>query len=186
MKRMLLVAVLALVVASGCGSALKQAGGAVGGASARYYEVKNLGGKTSLDRFTTVGVETFDTSPMLGAVPSSLAGLVQTAVVKRLVETKMFSSAARGAPTRGGLLIRGKFVDFDSGGSSLRAVGFGVNPFLTAQIQVIDTSSNRVLGVAMVTGIVKSIVRTGPSELADGVGKAVKGLVERHHTKRAE
>lgn len=185
MKRMLLVAVLALVVASGCGSALKQAGGAVVGASARYYEVKNLGGKTSLDRFTTVGVERFDTSPMLGAVPSSLAGLVQTAIVKRLAATKMFGRAARGAPTRGGLLIRGKFVDFDPGGSSLRAVGFGVNPFLTAQIQVIDTRSNRVLGVAMVTGIVKSIVRTGPSELADGVGKAVKGLVEQHHTKRA-
>jgi len=183
MKRVLLVAVLTLATTAGCTTGLKQAYHGVMGASARYYEVKSLGGQTALDRYTTVGVERFDTSPMLGAVPSSLANLTQTAVVGKLVETKMFGSVVKGAPSGGGLLIRGKFVDFDPGGSALRAVGFGTNPFLTAQIELIDTTSNRSLGVAMVTGIVKSAVRTGTTELADGVGKAVKGLIERHHTK---
>jgi len=186
MKRVLLVAMLlAAVTATGCvGTVAKQALYGVTGASARYYEVKSLGGTTALDRYPSVGVEAFDPSPMLGAVPPSLAGLVQTAVVNQLVETKMFSRVTKGAPAGGGLLIRGKFVDFDPGGSALRAVGFGVNPFLSAQIEVVDTRSNRVLGVAMVTGTVKSAVRTGTAQLADGLGKAVKGLVERHHTER--
>jgi len=35
-------------------------------------------------------------------------------------------------------------------------------------------------GVAMVTGTVKSALRTGAKELADGVAKAVKGLLEAH------
>ena len=186
MKRALLVAMLlATVMATGCvGTVAKQALYGVTGASARYYEVKSMGGTTALDRYPSVGIEVFDPSPMLGAVPSSFAGLVQTAIVNQLVETKMFGSVTKGAPAGGGLLIRGKFVDFDPGGSALRAVGFGVNPFLSAQIQVIDTRSNRVLGIAMVTGTVKSAVRTGTTELADGVGKAVKGLLEQHHTKR--
>lgn len=185
MKRALLVAMLlGAVTATGCGTVAKQGYYGVTGASGRYYEVKSLGGTTALDRYPSVGVEAFDPSPMLGAVPPSLAGLVQTAVVNKLVETKMFSSVAKGAPAGGGLLIRGKFVDFDPGGSALRAVGFGVNPFLSAQIEVVDTGSNRVLGVAMITGTVKSAVRTGTAELADGVGKAVKGLVEQHHTER--
>lgn len=184
MRRVLLVAILAMVGAAGCSSGLKQVYHTATGASARYYEVKSVGGPNALDRFAAVGVERFDTSPMLGVVPSSLANLVQTAVVTRLVETKMFSSVAKGAPAAGGLLIRGKFMDFDPGGSALRAVGFGVNPFLTAQIQLIDTASNRVMGVAMVTGTVKSAVRTGSAEVADGLGKAVKGVLEQHHTKR--
>ena len=186
MKRVLLVAVLAVVAASGCMTGVKQVYHTATGASARYYEVKSLGGPTALDRFAAVGVQKFDTSPMLGAVPASFAAQVQTAVVGKLIETKMFRTVTKVAPVGQGLLIRGKFVDFDSGGSGLRAVGFGVNPFLTAQIELVDTGSNRVLGVAMVTGTVKSAVRTGTKELADGLGKAVKGLVERHHTKRAE
>jgi len=187
MRRALLVAAMAMMaalVAPGCVStAAKQALYGVTGASPRYYEVKSLGGPTSLDRFKAAGVEAFDTSPMLGAVPGSFVTQVQAAVVGKLAETRMFSSVGKAAPGADGLLIRGKFVDYDPGGSALRAVGFGVDPFLTAQIEVVDAASNQVIGVAMVTGTVKSAVRTGPQELADGVAKAVKGLFERHHTK---
>ncbi len=186
MKRIVLVSVLALLVAgTGCvGTAAKQAISGVTGASARYYEVKSAGGQTALDRFQTVGVEPFDTAPMRGVIPAPAPAKVQQAVVRHLTETRMFTSVKAGAPAAGGLLIRGKFMDFDPGGSALRAIGVGgVDPFLTAQIELIDTGSNQVLGVSMVTGTVKSVVRTGTDELADGVGKAVKGLVERHHTK---
>jgi len=185
MRRVLLVSVLALLVAGpGCvGTAAKQAISGVTGASARYYEVDSIGGETALDKYSAVGVETFDTAPMRGVIPSALPAKVQQAIVKHLTETKMFQTVKAAPPPAGGLLIRGKFMDFDPGGSALRAVGFGENPFATAQIEVVDTGANKVLGVAMVTGTVKSVVRTGTDELADGVGKAVKGLVERHHTK---
>ncbi|MFO8014030.1 MAG: DUF4410 domain-containing protein [Phycisphaerae bacterium] len=183
MRRVLLVSVLALVAASGCSTGIKQAYHTAVGASARYYEVQSVSGQTALDRFQTVGVEQFDTAPMRGVIPAPVPAKVQQAVVKQLAETKMFTTVRAGAPGAGGLLIRGKFMDFDPGGSALRAVGFGVNPFLTAQVELVDTGAGKVLGVAMVTGTVKSAVRTGTDELADGVGKAVKGLVERHHTK---
>jgi hypothetical protein len=183
MRRVLLVSVLALVAASGCSTGIKQAYHTAVGASARYYEVQNVGGQTALDRFEAVGVETFDTSPMHGVIPAQVPAKVQQAIVKHLTETKMFTTVRAGAPGAGGLLIRGKFMDFDPGGSALRAVGFGVDPFLTAQIELIDTGTNQAIGVSMVTGTVKSAVRTGLDELADGMGKAVKGLVERHHTK---
>jgi len=175
--------VLALVVGAGCGTVVSQGVSGVTGASARYFEIKGVGGETSLDRYKAVGVAAFDPSPMHGAVPAPMPEKVQVATVRQLTESKMFASVTPGAPPAGGLLVRGKFVDFDPGGSGLRAVGFGVNPFLTAQIELVDTGSNQVVGEAMVTGTVKSIVRTGLDELADGVGKAVKGLVERHRTK---
>jgi len=184
MKRAALVGLLlALVAASGCTTGIKQAYHAAVGASARYYEVKNVGGPTALDRFNAVGVERFDPSPMRGAVPAQVPEKVQAATMRHLTETEMFGRVTAGAPPAGGLLVRGKFMDFDPGGSALRAVGFGVDPFVTAQIELVDAGSGGVLGVAMVTGIVKSAVRTGIDELADGMGKAVKGLVERHHTK---
>ncbi|MBL7139377.1 MAG: DUF4410 domain-containing protein [Planctomycetes bacterium] len=184
MRRAALVGVLALVVGTGCiGTAAKQAVYGVTGASARYYEIKSAGGETALDRFNAVGVAAFDPSPMQGAVPAAIPQKVQAAVVKHLTESKMFPAVTAGTPPAGGLLVRGKFMDFDPGGSALRAMGFGVDPFLTAQIELVDAGSNQVIGMAMVTGTVKSAVRTGLDELADGVGKAVKGLVERHHSK---
>jgi len=184
MRRMVLVSVLALAAASGCSTGIKQAFHTAVGASARYYEVNRLGGATALDGYTAVGVQRFDTAPMRGAIPAQLPAKVQAAVVRHLTESKMFPAVTAGAPPAGGLLVRGKFMDFDPGGSSLRAVGFGVNPFVTAQIEVVGAGSGKVLGVAMVTGTVKSAVRTGLDELADGMGKAVRGLLERHHSER--
>jgi len=174
---------LALAAGSGCTTGIKQVYHTAVGASPRYYEVKSLGGETALDGYTAVGVEVFDPSPLRGALPSRVPQLVQAACVKHLTELGTFTQVAAGAPPAGGLLVRGKFMDFDPGGSALRAVGFGVDPFLTAQIEVVDTATGRVLGVAMVTGTVKSAVRTGLEELAEGVGKAVKGLFERHRSK---
>jgi len=177
------VSLLALVAASGCSTGIKQAYHTAVGASARYYEVDSLGGKTSLDRYTSVGVERFDPAPMRGGIPDTLPAKVQAATVTQLNEAKKFTSVKAGAPAAGGLLIRGRFMDFDPGGSALRAVGFGVDPFATAQIEIVDTGANKVIGVAMVTGTVKSAVRTGLDEVASGVGKAVKGLLEQHYTK---
>ncbi len=174
---------LALAAASGCGTAAKQALHTVTGASARYYEIQNAGGQAALDRFRAVGVEAFDPSPLRGAVPAQAPEKVQAAVTKHLAETEMFGQVTAGAPPAGGLLIRGKFMDFDPGGSGLRAVGIGEHPFLTAQVELVDAGSGKVIGVAMVTGTAKSAVRGSLDDVADGVGKAVKGLVERHHTK---
>ncbi|MFO8015106.1 MAG: hypothetical protein R6X20_17600 [Phycisphaerae bacterium] len=40
------------------------------------------------------------------------------------------------------------------------------------------------LGVAMVTGTVKSVVRANPKEMASGVSKAIRGLLSAHMTRK--
>jgi hypothetical protein len=186
MRAVLVLGLVAALAVAGCGAAVTQSVSTVTGATPRYYEVKDLGGPMALDTFRAVGVEPFDASALMGKIPPAAVPEAQALIAERLSEMRVFDTVTRGAPPAGGLLIRGRFVDYDSGGSALRAVGFGVNPFLTAQIEVIDTGTNTVLGIAMVTGTVKSAVRTGTKELADGVAKAVKGLFERHHSKPPE
>jgi len=191
MRWTILVGVLIMaVVAAGCeGIVARQAISTATGASVRYFEIRSAGGPTSLDRFRIVAVEAFDASPMLGAIPPEVPVLVQAAAIQRVMEMRAFDAVVRraaGAAVQTGLVIRGKFVDYDPGGSVLRATGFGVDPFVTAQIELVDASTNHAIGVAMVTSTVKSAFRTGPHELAEGIGKAVKGVLERHHTKVEE
>jgi len=177
MRRGLVAGALALMLAGGCTSAAKQVLYGVTGASDRYFEVKDLGGERSLLGYRSVRVEKFDTSLMRGAIPRDVLAEVQPAIQAKVAELEPFVASGEAEPV---LVIRGKFHDYDPGGSVLRAVGFSGNPFLTAQIELVDGASNKVLGVAMVTGTVKSAVRTGAKELADGVAKAVKGLLEAH------
>jgi hypothetical protein len=74
-------------------------------------------------------------------------------------------------------------MDYDPGSSVARAV-YGTDPTLTAQIQLIDAETNQVIGVAVVTGIVRSVVRANPKELASGMSKAVKGLFSAHMARK--
>jgi hypothetical protein len=61
---------------------------------------------------------------------------------------------------------------------------YGTDPTLTAQIELVDAQTNKPVGVAMVTGTVKSVVRADPKEMASGVSKAVKGLLLAHMTRK--
>jgi len=184
MTRGLLVGLLvAGMLASGCTTAAKQGLYAVTGASSRYFETRTLGAKTSLDAYRSVQVDAFDASALSAALPSEVAAAVRPSIVTRVAELKNFQRVASTPGSEPVLVIRGKFVDYDPGGSGLRAVGFGGDPFLTAQIEVVDAKSGKVLGEAMVTGTVKSAIRTGAAELAEGLAKAVKGLLQAHLTK---
>ena len=185
MKRIMLVGLLAmLAVSSGCISTIaKQAYYGATGASGRYFEVRDLGSSFALDRYQGVQVEPFDPSPMLGAIPADVVSAVQPDIIERLAKAGVFTQVGATVSARPGLIIRGKFMDYDPGSSAVRAV-YGTDPTLTAQIQIIDAETNKVLGVAMVTGVVKSVVRANPREMASGVSKAVKGLLAAHMTRK--
>ena len=113
---------------------------------------------------------------MMGAIPSNVVTEVQPAIVSRLAGAKVFAAVGSTVSARPALILRGKFVDYDPGGSVVRAV-YGTNPTLTAQMELVDAQTRQVIGVAMVTGTVKSVIRAGPGELGDGMSKAVRGLV---------
>jgi hypothetical protein len=185
MKRLMLMCLLGLVATStGCGTIASQAYYGATGASGRYFEVKALEGPSALDRFQAVQVEAFDPSPMMGSIPSDVLAEVQPAVISRVTGMKLFTEVGERATAKPVLVVRGKFVDYDPGSSVVRAV-YGANPTLTAQIELVDPSSRQVIGVAMVTGTVKSVVRAGRGELAQGMSKAVRGLLSAHISRKA-
>jgi len=183
MRRGLVAGALALMLAGGCTTAAKQVLYGVTGARGRYFEVKSLGDERSLLGYRSVRVEEFDASPMRGAIPRKVLAKVRPAIQAKVAELEPFAGGRGAEPV---LVIRGKFMDYDPGGSPLRAAGLSGNPFLTAQIELVDGASGKVLGMAMVTGTVKSAVRTGAKELADGVAKAVKSLLEAHMKRPGE
>ena len=185
MKRVMLVGLLAmLAVSAGCISTIaKQAYYGATGASGRYFEIRNLGSSFALDRYQGVQVEPFDPSLMLGAIPSDVVSAVQPDIIERLRRTGVFAEVGAKVSAKPALIIRGKFMDYDSGSSAARVV-YGTNPTLTAQMELIDAETNRTIGVAMVTGTVKSVVRANPKELASGMSKAVQGLLSTHMTRK--
>ncbi|MBE3071059.1 MAG: hypothetical protein IMZ66_12560, partial [Planctomycetes bacterium] len=91
MKKVVLVGLLAmLAVSAGCwGTIAKQAYYGATGASGRYFEVRDLGGSFTLDRYQGVQVEPFDPSLMLGAIPSEVVGAVQPDIIARLTKTEV-------------------------------------------------------------------------------------------------
>jgi hypothetical protein len=70
------------------------------------------------------------------------------------------------------LVIKGKVIQYDIGGVVDKVSG----PLDEAicRVQLVDEASGELLAEANLTGRVKSSVRTGPAELAKGVGKAIK------------
>ena len=181
MRNVMMAALLvASSLAAGCGAVAGQGIATVMGAGGRYFEMKDIGPKGTLDKYQAVQVVPFDPSPMLGAIPQDVVSAVQPEIVRTLRDTRLFSQVGGTVSTKPAIEIRGKFMDYDPGGSAARAVGFGANPTLTAQIEIIDLDSNRVLGIAMVSGSIKSVVRANPEQLSDGVAKAVRGLLVSH------
>ena len=185
MKRVMLVGLLAmLAVSAGCISTIaKQAYYGATGASGRYFEIRDPGGSGVLDRYQGVQVDPFDPSPMLGAIPSDVVAAVQPDIIARLTKMKVFAAVGAKVSAGPALVIRGRFMDYDPGSSAVRAV-YGTDPTLTAQIELVDAQTNQTIGIAMVTGTVKSVVRANPKELASGVSKAVQGLLSAHMTRK--
>jgi hypothetical protein len=171
---------LAIALAPGCGTIVGQGAATVMGAGGRYFEIKDVGARGTLDRYQAVQVVPFDPSPMLGSIPQDIVTAVQPNIVRKLRETRLFAQVGTTVSTRPALEIRGKFMDYDPGGSAARAVGFGSNPSLTAQTELVDVDTSRVIGIAMVSGSIGSVVRANPEQLSDGVAKAVRGLIVSH------
>ena len=185
MKRVLLVGLLAmLAVSAGCISTIaKQAYYGATGASGRYFEIRDPGGSGVLDRYQGVQVDPFDPSLLLGAIPADVVSAVQPDIIARLTKMKVFAAVGAKVSAGPALVIRGRFMDYDPGSSAVRAV-YGTDPTLTAQIELVDAQTNQTIGIAMVTGTVKSVVRANPKELASGVSKAVQGLLSAHMTRK--
>ena len=79
-------------------------------------------------------------------------------------------------PAEKTLVIHGRVIQYDIGGTADKVAG----PLDEAicRIQVSDSTSGTQLVEANCTGRVKSSLRTGPKELAEGVGKGIRDLLK--------
>jgi hypothetical protein len=187
MRAALIAGLLVLsMTATGCMTMIGQGASTATGASPRFIEIRSLGSSTIMDSYKSVTVQEFDASLLGGLLPGGIPADTQAAIILQLRESKLFEGVSTTPGARPGIVIRGRFMDYDAGGSALRAFGIAPNPFLSAQITVIDQDSGRELGVAIVRGTVKSLARTGEGELAAGVAKAVREVLASHHTKPAK
>jgi hypothetical protein len=74
------------------------------------------------------------------------------------------------------LVIKGRVTYYESG--SLKEKAMGPLDEAICRVQFVDGANGTMLGEANCNGRVKSSVRTGPQELAKGIGKAIKKLLK--------
>jgi hypothetical protein len=74
------------------------------------------------------------------------------------------------------LLIKGKVIQYDIG-STVDKVTSPLDEAI-CRVQILDKSSNTLLAEVNCTGRVKSALRSGPIELAKGIGKSVNKLLK--------
>ena len=79
-------------------------------------------------------------------------------------------------PANKTILITGRVIQYDIGDIANKAMG----PLDEAicRVQILDADTNTMLAEANLTSRVKSSVRTGPSEMAEGIAKAIEKLFE--------
>ena len=120
----------------------------------------------------------------LPACLAMLAAAVPPNIIEELARTKSLAEVGPQVAGRPALIVRGRFADYNPGGSAVRAI-YGKNPTLTAEVELVDADTGRSLGETRASGIVKSVVRASPTGMASGVGKGVKKFILAHMKRRA-
>ena len=175
------------------------------GISEGLHAVTGAGGKATLlqgdqdqlatvaSRFGGVRVEHFENE--VGPVcPDAFFTAVPFAIEEQLryrprsvgeqlkrIPGKLTGDAAEKQPFFSGpadkvLLIRGRVIQYDVGGTKDKLLG----PLdeVICRTEFVDAATGETLARANLTGRVKSSLRTGPQELAEGVAKAIADLLK--------
>ena len=163
------------------------------------YAVTGAGGKATLiqgrqddlatfaARFGGISIEPFS-SDVGDACPSEFLTALPAAIQKELqYRSRSLTEKLKGVdeaeagpfftgPADQTLVLRGRVIQYDTGSIEDKAL----SPLDEAicRVQFIDAATGTTLAEANLTGRVKSSVRTGPQELANGVAKAVRDLLK--------
>ena len=167
-----LVSLLA-VSAGGCISrAIKEGVGAARGARGSHADVKAVvGGSSALAGYDNF--ELGDIQDDFSHTPRELFSALRTNFASELAKSKLPTAGSRT------LLIRGKIIHFELSGSFGHA--FGPLEQVIARIELVDKASGRVLGSANCVGRTNESNTSGVIKKAEGLAKAIVGLVKKHH-----
>lgn len=172
------------LLSTGCFTAAKQAYYGVTGASGKFYELEVIDGDR-LATYRSFTIEPFDNS--LGPhLPGDVLAAINAQLSQRLADSKLFY------PDGKALKITGTVTHY-TGKSGLQG---SVGSLLGGQecvcrVQLRDAETGEIIGEAMCWATVKSAVRQGPGEFANGLGKGIakwvsKRLPEEELAKRQE
>lgn len=173
------VAVLAaLVVASGCATAAKQAISTIRGPQGNFL-LEEARPPSAFAAYRVVVVEPFQ-NRIPRHISASLVRASQAKTVEELTEAGYFDKVlgGEGESAAGTLVIRGKLLDIKSDSIPGQRLISGAN-HLIAHVQLVDGASGEVLAWAVVRGVVKSVVHSEEGDLAEGLAKGVRKFVKK-------
>ncbi len=84
------------------------------------------------------------------------------------------------------LIVRGKIIQYDiteKGARGLVTKVLGSYEVAICRVQIVDADSGSLIAEANCTGSTKSAIRTGPAELANGIGKAIRKMLKPNNNK---
>jgi len=180
MKKVLLAGVVALCV--GCTTAAKQAYYTAKGPQGNCLLVRS-DGMDPLRKYNSMEVVRFQ-NDLPGIIENSLVSTVQSDIVRELKEKGLFLEVTavpafqKGATQTPTAVLRGRLVDITSDKiPGQKLIGGGNH--LIAQVEVVDKASGKVIAVANIRGVIKSVLEGGESDLAHGMARGAKKLCEK-------
>jgi len=189
-KRRHLIALLScLGLLGGCSRGIKEGLYALKGSSGKIVRLAGDPERIALitRNYGGVRVEPFvnDVGP---AAPQSFIDALPTAINERLrYRDPGFKEKLSGkhkeelgpfftGPTEKVLIIRGRVIQYEA--ADLKGKALSPIDEAICRVQFVDGETGEVLAEANCTGRSKSVVRSGPDELADGVAKAIKKFLK--------
>jgi len=184
-----MVILLICFAATGCSRGIKESIYAVKGSSGKTVLIKGDSDQLGILAFQygSFQVEPFNND--VGDIcPQEFLDELPFAIKKQLsYRSRSFKDRLKGkekgelgpfftGPTDKTLLIKGTIIQYETAD----ALGKAAGPMDQAicRVQIYDADTNTLLADANCTGRSKSSVRTGPEELAKGVGRAIKKLLK--------
>lgn len=199
MKRYLSIIGLFIVsiAFTGCSRAISEGVHGVMGSSGKIVKIQ--GDDTRIGQITrdygAVSVEPFG-NDVGQVVPQPFLEVVHTVIENKLqlrdrsaMETVKFKKKEDLGPFFTGpadkkLIIRGKVIQYDQG--DLKDKAMSPMDEAICRVQFVDGTSGEMIAEANCTGRSKSVVRTGPNELADGVAKGIKKFLAPPKEKKSD
>lgn len=187
-KRIVIVSLFCCLLA-GCSRGIKEGFYGITGSSGKIVLIQ--GDEADIrqlaDRYGSVTVEPFTNDIGQACPPEFLSALPDSIAEQLRYRSASFGERIKGkddedqgpfftGPADKSLLISGRVIQYETGDLAGKALG----PMEEAicRVQVHDGQTKNILAEANCTGRVKSSIRTGANEMAQGVAKAMRKMLQ--------
>ncbi|MBN1763942.1 MAG: hypothetical protein JW860_01690 [Sedimentisphaerales bacterium] len=185
----ILVLIILMVVTTGCSRGLKEGFYTIKGSSGDYFLIKGDKEHNEMlfEHYGGVQVEPFTSTigqlchpDFIPALPDAIREHLQfrprtSGDVMKFKDKEEMGPFFTG-PAGRNLLIKGQVVHYDQSGYDTKGlIQKAISPLdeVVCRVQILDETTGEMITEANCVAQAKSSVRTGPKELAQGIGKAI-------------